>query len=171
VHTPDCKLVFCSGKFPLCPCAWDSSPLSLLLVWVCLVLCGGPWPAWSWALYKKIWVDLHSSTCWPPVEPAPFIENAVFFLSLLKWLCGFYLYFISMLICIYWLVYVELCLYLYREIRNHSALLKSEALLYSGWKYRLNPKPLGFPQFLTAWACMCLIFLCLIPCTNQEDIS
>jgi hypothetical protein len=35
-------LVFCSGKFPLCPCIQGSSPLSLLLVSVYLVLCGGP---------------------------------------------------------------------------------------------------------------------------------
>jgi len=27
----------------------------------------------------KAWVYLHSSTCWPPVEPAPFAENAIFF--------------------------------------------------------------------------------------------
>jgi len=27
---------------------------------------------------KKEWIDLHSSTGWPPVEPAPFAENALF---------------------------------------------------------------------------------------------
>ena len=37
-------LVFCSGKFPLCPCAWGSSVLSFLLVSVNLVLCGSPDP-------------------------------------------------------------------------------------------------------------------------------
>jgi hypothetical protein len=48
------QLVFCSGNFPLCPRVWGFSPLSLLLVSVYLVLCGGPWSTWNWALYKKI---------------------------------------------------------------------------------------------------------------------
>jgi len=76
-HKP---LVFCSGKFPQCPCDWDSSPLFLLLVdciWfeveildlLELKLCTG------W----QEWIDLHSSTCWPPVEQAPCVENAIFF--------------------------------------------------------------------------------------------
>ena len=35
-------LVFCLGKFPLCLCVQGSSPVSFLLVSVCLVLCGDP---------------------------------------------------------------------------------------------------------------------------------
>jgi hypothetical protein len=27
---------------------------------------------------KEEWINLHSSTCGPPVEPAPFAENGVF---------------------------------------------------------------------------------------------
>ena len=53
-HKP---LVFCSGNFPLCPCAQGSSPLSFLLVSVYLVLCGGPWSSWIWGLYKDIRMD------------------------------------------------------------------------------------------------------------------
>ena len=25
------------------------------------------------------WINLHSSACWPPVEPAPFVEKPIFF--------------------------------------------------------------------------------------------
>ena len=50
-------LVFCSGKFLLCPCVQGSSPRSLLLVSVYLILCGGPRSIWTWALYKKIRMD------------------------------------------------------------------------------------------------------------------
>ena len=35
-------LVFCSGIFPLCLYLQRSSPVSFLLVSLCLVLCGGP---------------------------------------------------------------------------------------------------------------------------------
>jgi hypothetical protein len=28
---------------------------------------------------KEEWIDLHSSTCRPPVEPASFVENDIFF--------------------------------------------------------------------------------------------
>jgi hypothetical protein len=45
-------LVFCSGNFPLCPCVQESSPISLLLVSIYLVLCGGPWSTWTWALFR-----------------------------------------------------------------------------------------------------------------------
>ena len=50
-------LVFCSGNFPLWSCFWGSSPLSFLLVSVYLVLYGGPWSTWIWALYKEIRMD------------------------------------------------------------------------------------------------------------------
>jgi len=46
--------VFCSGNFPQCTCVQDSCPL---LVWVYLVLCGGPWSSWTWALYREIRMD------------------------------------------------------------------------------------------------------------------
>ena len=35
-------LVLCSGTFTMCRCPQGSSPVSFLLVWVCLVLSGGP---------------------------------------------------------------------------------------------------------------------------------
>ena len=74
-HKP---LVFCSGTFPLSPCAQDFSPLSLLLDSVYLVLCGGLWSTWTWALYREIeWVNSHSSTWYPPVVPAPFVKNVL----------------------------------------------------------------------------------------------
>ena len=50
-------LVFCSRNFPLCPGVWGSSPLSLLLISVYLVLCGSPWSTWTGALYKEIRMD------------------------------------------------------------------------------------------------------------------
>jgi len=53
-HKP---LVFCSGNFPQCPCVWSPSPLFLLLVWVYLVWCGGPWFTWTRALYMVIRMD------------------------------------------------------------------------------------------------------------------
>ena len=53
-HKP---FMFCSGNFPLCPCVQGFSPLSLLLDSVYLILCGGLWFTWTWALYKKIRMD------------------------------------------------------------------------------------------------------------------
>ena len=53
-HKP---LVFRSGNFPLWPCVWGSSPLSLLLDSLYLVLCGGLLSTWTWALYKEIRMD------------------------------------------------------------------------------------------------------------------
>jgi len=44
-------------NFQLCPCVRDSSPLSLLLVSVYLVLCGGLRSTWTWYLYKAIKMD------------------------------------------------------------------------------------------------------------------
>ena len=43
-------LVLHSGNFPLCQCAPSYFPISLLLDKVYLVLCGGPWSTWTWAL-------------------------------------------------------------------------------------------------------------------------
>ena len=65
----------CSGNFPLCPCAQDSSPLTFLLVSMYLVLWGGPWSIWNWALYKearmvqfalfyKLTSTWNSTICW-----------------------------------------------------------------------------------------------------------
>jgi len=48
------SIVFFSGKFPLCLCVPDSSPLCLLLNSVYLVLCGCVWYTWIWVLYKEI---------------------------------------------------------------------------------------------------------------------
>jgi hypothetical protein len=53
-HKP---LVFCSGNSALCPCARGSSLLSLQLVSVYLVLCGGPWSTWNWTMYREIRMD------------------------------------------------------------------------------------------------------------------
>jgi len=50
-------LVSCPGNFPQCPCVQGSSPLFLLLVWVSLVLCIGPWSTWTCALYRAIRID------------------------------------------------------------------------------------------------------------------
>ena len=47
-------LVFCLGKILLCPCDTGFSPLNLLLFSVYLLLLGGPWSTWTWALYKEI---------------------------------------------------------------------------------------------------------------------
>jgi hypothetical protein len=72
--------VFCLGKFPLYLCAKGSSPLSFLLVSVYLVLCGGPWFTWIGALHKEIRMDGFAFFYMPLlVEPALFVENAVFF--------------------------------------------------------------------------------------------
>jgi len=53
----DKPLVFCSGNFPLCPCVWGSFPLSLLLVSVYPVLCGGPWSTWTRDLFEEKEMD------------------------------------------------------------------------------------------------------------------
>jgi len=49
--------VFCSGKFPLCSWVWGSFLLSFLFDSLYLVLCGGPWSTWTWALYEEIKMD------------------------------------------------------------------------------------------------------------------
>jgi hypothetical protein len=70
----------CTGNFPLCHCVGGYFSLSLLLDSLYLVVCWGPWSTWIWDLYKEIgWINLHSSTCKSPVEPTPFVENAIFF--------------------------------------------------------------------------------------------
>ena len=50
-------LGLCSGKFPLCQGVLGYFPLILLLDPVYLVLCGGLWSTWSWALYRDINID------------------------------------------------------------------------------------------------------------------
>ena len=47
-------LVFCSGNFPLCPSVWGSSPFSLLLVSVYLVLSAVSRSTLTWAFYRKM---------------------------------------------------------------------------------------------------------------------
>ena len=86
-HKP---MLFCSGKFPLYPCVRGSSPLSPLWVAVYLVLYGGPWSSWTWVSYNEIRMGWFAvSTCWPPVEPAPFVKNVPWMvfppLSHIKW--------------------------------------------------------------------------------------
>ena len=44
-----------------------------------MVLCGVPWSTYTWALYKKIRMDQFTFFYMLIVEPAPFVENAVFF--------------------------------------------------------------------------------------------
>jgi hypothetical protein len=44
-------------KFSLCQCVWEFFQLFLLLDSVCLILCGGPWSTWTWALYREIRMD------------------------------------------------------------------------------------------------------------------
>jgi len=66
VHKP---LVSCSGNFHLCPHVRGSSQLSLILVSVYLVFCGGSWFTCTWALYKEIRMDRFAffymlTTCW-----------------------------------------------------------------------------------------------------------
>ena len=35
---------------------------------------------WTWACTRRYeWVNFHSSTCWPPIEPAPYIEKYCLF--------------------------------------------------------------------------------------------
>ena len=48
------SLVSCTGTFPLWQCVWGSLLLSLVLDSMYLVLRGGPWVTWTWALYKEI---------------------------------------------------------------------------------------------------------------------
>jgi hypothetical protein len=50
-------LVCWSGNFPLCQCVWGTSILSVLLDSAYIVLWGGPWFTWTWALYKEIRKD------------------------------------------------------------------------------------------------------------------
>jgi hypothetical protein len=50
-------LEFCSRKFPLYACVQGYSQISILLVSVYLILWGGPWSTWTWALYKEIRMD------------------------------------------------------------------------------------------------------------------
>ena len=49
--------MFCSGNSPLCGCVHGFFLLSLQLDSVYLILCGGPWSTWTWALKKEIRMD------------------------------------------------------------------------------------------------------------------
>lgn len=54
-HKP---LLFCSGNIPPpCQCVLGSFPSFPLLDSLYLDLCGGPWIAWTWALYKEMRMD------------------------------------------------------------------------------------------------------------------
>jgi hypothetical protein len=64
------SLVFCSGSCLLYQRIQGYFPVSLLLDLEYLILCYGLWFTWTW-------INLHSSTYRHPVQPAPFVEDAL----------------------------------------------------------------------------------------------
>ena len=80
-HEP--LVFFLFRNVPLCSCIQGSSPPSLLLVSVYLVLCGGLDPLGLELFTMRLeWINLHSCTWWPLFEPAPFVEDAAIFFPL-----------------------------------------------------------------------------------------